>query len=73
MNAKLYPEFECDNCCRVIVVSPRLLTDHSIIRCPNCQNVFGAWGNLQKRYLAHKDDEGILRLSKSPLADSEAN
>ncbi len=73
MTAKLYPEFECGVCCRVIVVSPRRLTDHSIIRCPNCQNVFGEWGNLQQRYLADKDEDGVLRLDKVPLADSQVN
>lgn len=67
MIANPYPEFECDHCYRVIVVSPRLLTAQSIICCPHCQNAFGAWGNLQQRYSADKDDEGILRLNKSPL------
>lgn len=68
MIANPYPEFECDQCECIIVLSPRLLTAKSVIRCPRCQNVFGEWENLQRRYSSDKDDDGILRLNKPPLA-----
>jgi hypothetical protein len=60
-----YPEFECDRCYHIIVVSPRLLTAQTVIQCPNCQNVFGTWGDLLPRYAAEKDDDGVLHLARS--------
>ena len=51
-----------DYCCVA-----RLLTAQTIIQCPNCQNVFGKWGDLLPRYAAEKDDDGVLHLAS--LAD----
>lgn len=63
-----HPEFECDRCNRIIVVSPRLLTAETIIRCPQCQNIFGTWGNSLPRFATEKDNKGVLHLAKPKLA-----